>query len=254
MKVLIDYSNIVHTVIGVTEKRILAQPELDPLKELNVRIRGKIQAITREVAFLSDPSKNYEYILVEDRPPTRKRNLYSLYKQGRSGGSINSLETKIPLVEKGFPFCYAEGEEADDVIATIVGDGDEYIIVSGDRDIWSLKSESVHIMNPIKYKFIQVADVEMAFGIDRFSHIALIKTIWGDYGDSVPNCCPYLQRQLMPLVRQSDGTLSSFMELVKINWFTLSEKCRTLLLCSEDQLEINWELVRLFRDCEVIWN
>lgn len=253
MKAIVDYSNVIYICWSVSQNALEENPSLDPLETLNFHVQGKLRSITRNISNYF-PSFQGKYIFVEDRPPLRKRNLYSLYKLGRTGGSVNSLGAKEALVQQGHLFCYAEDEEADDALSSLSASIKEpHLLISGDRDIFQLCSNNVKVFNPVTLKFVVKEDIQRAFNITEPRHIPLYKALFGDSSDNVPNVVPRMQRHLLPLVRISDGSLKDLFRLIDLNWSNLSDRCKILFSENKARVEINYALCKLETGCNIIW-
>jgi DNA polymerase I len=166
---------------------------------------------------------------------------------------------KQHLVQAGHAghFFHSVGNEADDVIATLVrlasnnAQGNVTIMTS-DRDLWQLIDSKVSVWNPISKLLIRQEDIFKAFAVRQPRHIPLYKSLWGDAGDCVPNAVPRTQKHLLPLILRGDGQLDTFRADVKQSWDSLSPRCRELYDLGAPQVQINWDLVYLDRHCTLV--
>jgi hypothetical protein len=63
-----------------------------------------------------------------------------------------------------------------------------------------------------------------------------------------------MQKQLLPIILKTDGTLESFTGRIDNgDKFFLTEKCYDLLCDNWKQIEINWQVVKLDNQCELLW-
>jgi len=127
-------------------------------------------------------------------------------------------------------------------------------VFSGDRDLWQLIGPRTSVFNPIKRDIVTKDDVYQAFQVSP-EQIALHKTLFGDSGDCVPNVMPRMQKQLLPLVRETaTGDFEEFKERVRTSWTKLTPRCRELYETGAAQLETNRQLVYLDAHCKnLVW-
>jgi DNA polymerase-1 len=214
--------------------------------------------IKLNLTFLSKYKLDVQVIFfAEDRECSRKKGIYTPYKSNRTGQIELRDQIRDHIISKGVEgyqagFVSAEGEEADDVMATLACNKlnltEKIIIVTTDRDLWQLVGNGVNIFHPLKHKFITMDDIKAAFRVGP-EHIALVKSLWGDGCDMVPNAMPRTQKDFIPLIQQSDGTFESLEKIVKNNWLSLSPRARQIWEGYRHQAEINYQLVTLRRDC-----
>jgi 5'-3' exonuclease len=111
-------------------------------------------------------------------------------KKSRQGlmDQIVKLRTTL-LPEIGFKnICYAEGYEADDVIASLCQnkrEQDEFIIISSDKDLLQLLQPTVSIWEPKGQNFTTVETFRRAWGVPPRLW-ALVKAISGCNTDDIP--------------------------------------------------------------------
>jgi 5'-3' exonuclease len=227
-------------------------------ESLAYNIEGKLRTVTRALAELD--IKGTSLVFAEDRPATRKREQLDTYKNNRIDTSDEKAALKQHFVDKEHDssFCFADGEEADDVIATVVqGCLDEdtrCLILSGDRDLWQLiDMPRVLVYDPIKKYLINSSHIEHAFRVSKPKHIPLVKSLWGDAGDCVPNVLPRTHKQFLPLIEASDGSYEDFVRLVEKHWSSIDSRRRLMYLDAEEAVAINYELVNLRRNCQLTW-
>lgn len=252
--VIVDYSHSFHRCLAIA----LSAPQNYDLVESTVyHFQGTLKTLDRALQKLNINS--YDLVFAEDRVPFRKLNLLNSYRSNRtSNHDAKKQAVKASLRERGVQgyWVHSQGNEADDVIATLVSMTKAKnlfsIIVTGDRDLWQLMDQNVVVFDPKKKEIITPQDVLDTFSVNP-SHVALHKTLWGDAGDCVPNACPRTQRYLLPLLRRSNGTYGDFSTLVESEWNSLPEKCRQKLKNGAGQLEINWQLVCLDSRCHLVW-
>lgn len=253
--VAVDFSFFYYMCLGPA---MAAGPQYDLQQTVIVNAEGKLRTLRRELAKLHVP--DYEIVFAEDRVATRKLTLYPPYRGERRNNRPDKDHLKEHLRANGHRgrFVASEGNEADDVVATLVRlarreENNFCIVFSGDRDLWQLIGPRTSVFNPIKRAFVQQEDVDKSFQV-LAEHIPLHKTVFGDAGDCVPNVLPRMQKQLLPIIRQTAvGNFDDFKSRVVEAWPGLTPRCRELYEAGREQLEINWALVKLDPYCRLTW-
>ncbi|MFD2080350.1 DNA polymerase I [Actinopolymorpha cephalotaxi] len=128
---------------------------------------------------------------------TFRSEAYAEYKAGRAK-TPDEFRSQLPLIKEvlgalNIPFAEAEGYEADDVIATLAtaatAQGHEVLVVSGDRDAFSLVSDDLTVIYPTRgvseVARITPAEVERRYAIppERYSDLAALV---GETSDNLP--------------------------------------------------------------------
>lgn len=244
----VDWSNVAHACFCV-----LKIPS-DALHD-EVDWGAYFTLLSQRLSNLNKIAPDHQLVIVLDNKAVRKARLYPAYKLGRDIPPIAIQMANGWAKEKRKFVCESPGEEADDAIATLTGrNGNSSIIISGDRDLWQLYGAKVRIWHPTQNRFIDNSDIEKSFGNICPAAIALYKACWGDVGDNVPNILPRMQKQLLPIIQESEPTLDGFKSAVKRRWKSLSQRCRDLYFANEDLLEINYQLVKLETSCNIVWH
>lgn len=253
IKVYLDWSNICHISYSIAVKRFNSEPpRYDLLDMFYYNLETKLRTLSTTIR--SRGFLDFEFIFVKDESSIRKILRYPNYKVHRSGNDVPMDDASQFVKNEGHGrVCHSPANEADDAIASLVKETGG-IIISGDKDLWQLLSPNVLILNPLTLSFISTPDIEKAFSLSVPAHIALYKTLWGDYGDGVPNAVPYMQKQLLPIIRVTDGSLDMLRAEIKSAWWGLTRKCRDRYAENEKQVLINWELVKLTEDCAIVWD
>jgi 5'-3' exonuclease len=239
---LIDFSNFVNVCWWPAVAAQEADAQYDAKQVLKTNLEHKMS--TMDAAM--DGLHRYRIVFVEDRPAIYKLALYPLYKSNRPPKDFDPRPLAKKYMKGRGEFVWSPDNEADDAIAALASvlEGD-VTIVSSDRDLWQLASPRVSFWNPATGNFAGAKDLEKAFGTPDPSFIPLIKAIWGDAGDAVPNAIPRMQKQLLPLILRSDGTLEGFAYHLRENYDTLTPRCRELISSGKEQVAINYKLVKL---------
>lgn len=202
--------------------------------------------------------EKFKFVFVEDRRSERKYKLFPAYKGNREEHETDPRPiAKEWLKKQGLKtFVYSPDNEADDTLATLCAKAGKnpVIIVSSDKDLWQLlEPPRIAIYSIRKDDFIWPKDLEEEYGISEPRHLPLYKALWGDRGDNIPNAVPRMQKQLLPVIKKSDGSLRNFADMTNVAGDSLTKKCWELLAKGKDQVEINYQLVKLDTECPLVW-
>ena len=235
--------------------------------------RGKADAVPRyyddHVRYFQNSIASYrrwnglaKFIYALDCRPEEKYRLYPGYKGGRQklthadGTRFDAMEPiKNSLGEA--TTIKATGYEADDSIASFVAQhfDDEITVITTDKDIWAISDHpNARVYDPFKKEYIGKHHIRTSFcrkdkhkiiheHLTEYAQIRLWKGLYGDSGDKVPNVVPRTQKELIPLMAASDGSLEDFYD--KVAQTELSPKCRQKLEDAKDKIIVNDKLVRL---------
>ena len=254
--VLMDFSNYVHTCWWPAVAANKADSKYDPHEVLKTNLLGKLSTTKRAVEECG--YTDFDLWFVEDRPATRKFKIYPLYKANREQGDVDPRpEAKEFLKTQGYiHFVFSPDNEADDTIATLTrlvhDEADTDVIIgTSDKDLWQLIRPGVDVYSLTKDVFVTPEMITNAFDVTSPSKIPLVKSLWGDSGDNVPNAVPRMQKQLLPIVEECDGTVPDFWEAWAIHKTTT--RCNELLDLGAKQILVNWELVKLRTDCPLVF-
>ncbi len=206
------------------------------------------------------------WVMVKDGKDARRRQLWPAYKANREEKPFDPR----PLAEehirkKGCRFCWSPEAEADDAIATmakVLSEGvlgptvdipaKDVVIVSSDKDLWQLwDPPRVRIYLTTKKEFLTREYMEKKLRVDDPRHVRLVKALWGDPSDNIPNALPRMQKQVLPLLKKSGGDLDTFVPMVTAT--ACGARCVQLLGENLEQVRTNWEVVGLYYDVPVIW-
>lgn len=256
--VVTDFSFLWHMVYWPAVKAVKSDPKYILEEVIQTNLNGKMRTLERDLRELQ--VDEYDLIFVEDRMPRHKIELFPAYHHDRPDNSEKKTELKHYAQGNGFncKFVHSEGNEADDAIATVanlaLSQPDNFVIVcTGDHDLWQLTGDRIVIFDLLKRHMITKFHVYDKFKVHA-QQIALVKSLWGDPSDNVPNVMPFQQKQMMPIVKKTtDGSLEYFKYHVEREWNTLSKKCQQLYSEGLGQISINYELVRLSNNCELSW-
>jgi DNA polymerase-1 len=191
--------------------------------------------------------------------PTFRHERFEDYKATRQR-MPDELRDQFPKVREvvgalGFPVYEREGFEADDVIATLVGQAEaadlETTIVTGDLDMLQLVTERTRLMvslrggvaNTVVYDLARIAE---RWGL-RPDQMLDYKALKGDATDNIPGVPGVGEKTAAKLVG-TFGTLDALYERIDE---VVPEKLRPLLLEARERVLASRDLQRLVRDVPV---
>lgn len=241
--------------------RARAIKQYDPNEVLIVNLDGKMGTLREELDKYG--LSNFQTVFVEDRYAKAKFALYPEYKGERDKSKPKPPRelAKAHLKSKGYQnWVHSPDYEADDAIAAFVAKASKRemptIIISGDKDLWQLLNPPlVAVFNPYTNRFVDTQeDVPKKFnGISDPRLIPLVKSLWGDTSDNIPNVVPRMQKHLVPLIEDTDGSIGSF-EFVWNNFGSKSARCTELVEANLPLVKRNYELVKLNPNCPLVFD
>lgn len=167
-----------------------------------------------------------EYIAAIWDPPGKnfRHDLYAEYKANRPS-MPDELRQQIPYVREiiqglGIPQFVEDGFEADDLIASIITDMKgkaEILIVSGDKDLCQLVSETVTIWEPMKDETYDREGVFNRLGVWP-EQVTDYLALCGDATDNIPGIAgvgPKTASNLLAEYGSIDGLLAHLNQITK---------------------------------------
>lgn len=141
--------------------------------------------------------------------------------------------------------------EADDTIAylcELFGDTSKITISSTDKDYIQLVTENINIWNPIKKKYIRIADILPIFGIDHSNYL-LYRLLTGDTSDHIPGIKGIGLKTIIksiPEIAVNNLSINDLLQYCedKINSGS-SAKIYQSIINSKDQIFLNQKLMSL---------
>ncbi|KAF0159012.1 MAG: DNA polymerase I [Syntrophaceae bacterium] len=148
---------------------------------------------TMLMKLLRDLSPDYVVVAFDLKGPTTRHGEFGDYKATRKP-MPDDLIPQIPSIKdvvRGFSICLLEkqGIEADDLIGMLTARASEKgwrtAIISGDKDLMQLVSDSVTMVDTMKDKIYDVAAVKEKFGVGP-DKVVEILGLMGDTSDNIP--------------------------------------------------------------------
>ncbi|MCX5885676.1 MAG: DNA polymerase I [Proteobacteria bacterium] len=216
-------------------------------------IYGFTQMLIRVV---KDHKPAYLAMVLDAPGPTFRHEVYEAYKANRPS-MPEELTPQIPYIKeitKGFriPILEKQGYEADDIIGTMVekckNDAD-IIIVSGDKDMMQLVSEGVTVLDTMKDKVCDQAEVGRRFEVNP-SQLIDVFGLSGDTSDNVPGVPGIGEKTAVKLIKEFGSIDALFKNVDKV----AGEKLRENLKKYQQQALLSKELVRIRTDVPLFIN
>ncbi|MGC1456512.1 MAG: DNA polymerase I [Nitrospirota bacterium] len=212
---------------------------------------------------IKDKSPDLLAIVFDPKGPTRRHREYKEYKAHRPP-MPRDLIPQIPYIHKlveafRIPVFVIEGQEADDVIATIARHaelrGMDITIVTGDKDLLQLVGPRIKVYDTLKDKVYEPVDVEERFSVPP-DRVVEIMGLMGDASDNIPGVPGIGEKTAQVLIEQYktiDNLLAHTHEIAKpklrqslIEYADLARLSRELALLHTDvPVEINYDDLKL---------
>ena len=185
--------------------------------------------------------------------PEERLALLATYKAQREE-MPDGLRAQLPLLNEyleasSIPGLRVEGQEADDLIATLVaqaaGDGAEVLVATSDKDLLQLVGPAVSVVSLTKQgERVGPAEVEARCGVPPGRVVDWLALV-GDTADNIPGVPGIGPKTAADLLRQFASVDDLYLHLDQV----ASDRIRGLLQEHEAAVRRNLDMVRLRRDC-----
>jgi DNA polymerase-1 len=199
--------------------------------------------------------------IVFDSGMSHREKIYPEYKATREK-MPDELEASLPRIREMVeafhdPVVEVEGYEADDVIGTLAvrarEAGLEAVIVSGDKDLYQLVGERIHLLNPgrggptgVEAEWVDESNADEKFGVPPGripDYLALI----GDSSDNVPGAPGIGPKTAFKLLREYGGLEEILARKEEVS----GKRARESLVENEEQVRLSRRLVTIQTDVPV---
>ncbi len=209
---------------------------------------------------LEEEQPDYLAVAFDVHAPTFRHALYAEYK-GTRKEMPTELREQIPVMKElleamNIAVCEKPGLEADDILGTLANaaerDGLQVTLVSGDRDLLQIASDSIKILVPktkqgrTEVETWYTKDVEAAYGVTPRVFIDL-KALMGDSSDNIPGV-PKVGRVTAENLLKEFGTLDNLYEHVDE---VLKKSVRESLIANKDLADLSRVLATIKTDGDV---
>ncbi len=167
------------------------------------------------IKVIKEKQPDFLALAFDPKGPTRRHIEFKDYKAHRPP-MPRDLVPQIPYIHKlvqafRIPVFMQEGQEADDVIATIarraVESGLEVVVVTGDKDMLQLVGPYISVYDSLKEKNYGPAEVSERFGVQP-SRVVEVMGLMGDSADNIPGIPGIGEKTAQMLIREH-GTIES---------------------------------------------
>lgn len=203
---------------------------------------------------IQDHMPDYLAVAFDAGKETFRTEMYDQYKANRSAPPDPLLQ-QIPRVHEltqafNIPTLIQKGLEADDLIASLTrkaqAQGIPVVIVSSDKDLMQLIGPGVTMMDTMRDRIFEEADVIERFQVPPHKVVDVL-ALAGDSADNVPGV-PGIGEKTAGKLIADFGTLENLLANIdKVS----GKKRKENLANFKDQALLSRELVRLREDCEV---
>jgi 5'-3' exonuclease len=225
------------------------------IKTKDGRGAGLIFGFVRTLTFLAKRFPGAEIIICWDSPSTWRKAEFPAYKGNRSHtqkADTKQLYSAADYVRAvGLAQAVVAGQEADDVIGSLIDRTKLNIIFSRDRDFCQLVEDGVvEVYSPKSGDVPEVvyteAVVKERFGVSprKLLHYRVLK---GDTSDNLPGLPRFPSKKIIELVDTHD----TIEEIVTSPRAQLTEHQTKALTDFQEQSRINLRLMRIRTDLEV---
>ncbi|MHB1183664.1 MAG: DNA polymerase I [Desulfobulbia bacterium] len=200
---------------------------------------------------LREKAPRFLGIAFDVRGPNFRHEMYPAYKANRPT-MPDDLACQIPYIKEivaahNIACLERQGVEADDLIASaakkLAAQGHPVIVVSGDKDLLQLVSESITVWDPMRDVFMDPAAVQKKYNIpvDRLLDFF---ALMGDSSDNVPGVAGIGPKTAEKLINQCGSLEGIYQHIETISQAKLREK----LLADRENAFLSRQLIALKDD------
>lgn len=247
--VIIDTFNFLHRAYYAIPKSFRA-PDNTPTNA----VYGVCSMI---ISIINELKPDYMIAALDSQKPTFRSEEFSNYKAQRKEMD-EELRVQIPIVfdaiEKlGVMKLNCEGYEADDVIGTLVErykDSFEIYILSNDRDMWQLITQTVRVLLPNTKGFFEEINAENVKERLEFSreHLVDYKALRGDTSDNIPGVYGIGEVTAKKLISQYETIENIYAHIEEIKPESLKKK----LIENVETAYLSKKLATIILDCPIV--
>jgi DNA polymerase-1 len=182
--------------------------------------------------------------------PTERHELFEEYKAHRPE-TPDELASQFPHIKKmisafNIPIFEEPGYEADDVLATLAGraakEGAEVYIVTGDKDMLQLLTDTVKVYDPMKDRVLDAGYVKEKFGIPP-ERVVEYMALVGDATDNIPGAKGIGEKTATALLKEFE----SLDEIIGHPERIKKERTKKLVEQSIDNIKMSRKLAEINR-------
>ena len=179
---------------------------------------------------------DYIFFVKDAKWGTFRDEIYSEYKATRERmpdnlrSQIWDIVDMIAMME--VPMIEEPGYEADDVIWTLAVDlwkdpDNEILILTGDKDLYSLVTENVKIYDTMKKRISWIDETREKFGIDPTMIIDYLSIVW-DTADNIPGIAGFWPKKAVTMINDIWSIEDVYKVLDSQNFEELSDDAKKI--------------------------
>ncbi|MBU2538918.1 MAG: DNA polymerase I [Proteobacteria bacterium] len=200
---------------------------------------------------LREKSPKFLGIAFDVRGPNFRHEMYPDYKANRPP-MPDDLSCQIPYIKEivaahNIACLERQGYEADDLLASaakkLAAQGHPVIIVSGDKDLLQLISETITVWDPMRDVFMDPAAVQKKYNIPPEQLLDFFALV-GDSSDNVPGVAGIGPKTAEKLINQCGSLDGIYRDIETVSQAKLKEK----LLTSRENAFLSRRLITLKED------
>jgi DNA polymerase-1 len=200
---------------------------------------------------LREKSPKFIGIAFDARGPNFRHELYQAYKAHRPS-MPDDLACQIPYIKEivaahNFACLERQGYEADDLLASaakkLAAQGHPVILVSGDKDLLQLVSETITVWDPMRDVFMDPAAVQKKYNLPPGQLLDFF-ALMGDSSDNVPGVAGIGPKTAEKLINQYASLEGLYQEIETLSQAKLKEK----LLADRENAFLSRRLIALKED------
>ncbi len=200
---------------------------------------------------LREKAPKFIGIAFDVRGPNFRHEMYQPYKANRPS-MPNDLACQIPYIKEivaahNFACLERQGYEADDLLASaarkLATQGHPVILVSGDKDLLQLVSETITVWDPMRDVFMNPAAVQKKYNLPPHQLLDFF-ALMGDSSDNVPGVAGIGPKTAEKLINEYGSLEGLYQNIETLSQAKLKEK----LLTSRENAFLSRQLIALKED------
>lgn len=209
---------------------------------------------------LEEEQPDYLTVAFDVKEPTFRHKMYEEYK-GTRKPMPEELREQVPVIQDilramGVLVIMQGGYEADDILGTLAkraeADGKEVSLVSGDRDLLQLATDTILIRIPkTKRGGTEIEDYHTAEVIEKYgvtpSQIIDMKGLMGDTADNIPGVPGIGEKTAVKILTVFPTVEEAYEKIEQVE----PKRARELLRANKDLAFLSKQLATIKTDCPV---
>ena len=197
---------------------------------------------------LREKAPKFIGIAFDVRGPNFRHEMYQPYKANRPS-MPDDLACQIPYIKEivaahNFACLERQGYEADDLLASaakkLAAQGHPVILVSGDKDLLQLVSDTITVWDPMRDVFMNPAAVQKKYNIPPHQLLDFF-ALMGDSSDNVPGVAGIGPKTAEKLINEYGSLEGLYQNIETLSQAKLKEK----LLTSRENAFLSRQLIAL---------